>query len=115
MRIQHLKAEYTLGPTIVSDDYHVQIIQSQLTRNIGIVLPHMVEEMQMAFDESIGEGRTVPLFDTCLKIVAKTASRALVGLPMCRNEEYLEFCVNYAPAVFMSAQVMGLFPRFMMG
>ena len=81
----------------------------------------MVEEIQDAFlekipvDESSKEWVILKIFPTSMNIVARTASRALIGAPLCRNETYLNFCTTYAIDVFLSAQIIGLFPRFMMG
>ena len=106
---------------MVKNDYHVKIIQQQLTRNIGYILPDMVVEMRDAFhdnvpiNESSNEWVSLKIFPTSMNIVARTASRALVGAPLCRNETYLKFSTTYAVDVIISAHIIGLFPRFMMG
>ena len=48
---QSLQVEYTMGAEIHYNPYHIPIIRSQLTRNIGVLYPEVRSEMAMAFDD----------------------------------------------------------------
>jgi len=38
---------------LYSDPYHALIIQNELTRNLGVLFPHMRDEIVQAFDQNI--------------------------------------------------------------
>jgi hypothetical protein len=48
---QDLKLEYTVGHDTYHNTYHVPILRSQLTRNLGILYPDIRDEIVTAFDE----------------------------------------------------------------
>ena len=48
---QTLQVKYTMGPEICYNPYHVQVVRSRLTRNIGVLYPELRSEMRMAFDD----------------------------------------------------------------
>ena len=45
--------EYTLGPEIHHNPYHIGIIRSQLTRNLGALFPDVREEIVASFNDII--------------------------------------------------------------
>lgn len=45
--------EYTLGPEIHHNPYHIGIIRSQLTRNLGALFPDVREEIIASFNDII--------------------------------------------------------------
>lgn len=45
--------DYTLGPTIHTNGYHIPIIRTTLTRNLGALFPDVRDELASAFDEII--------------------------------------------------------------
>lgn len=51
--VQNMQMDHTLGPDILHNPYHIPIIRSQLTRNIGAVFLDLKDELSMAFDEFI--------------------------------------------------------------
>ena len=48
--IQPLEPKYTMGVLNANDEYHVDIIRSQLTRNIAVISKEVREELIMAMD-----------------------------------------------------------------
>lgn len=48
---QRISADYTLGKEIHANPYHIPIIRSQLTRNIGVLSSEIRDEIITAFDE----------------------------------------------------------------
>lgn len=51
--MQSLAIEYTLGPAIHHNMYHVAIIRSQLTRNLGALFPDVHDEIIHSFADLI--------------------------------------------------------------
>ena len=83
-----------MDPTV-----HFDIIKSELTRQVFTVTPEVCDELRAAVDELWGVGpepkdeddpdgeksewKTVVLFDSMTKIVARMSNRVFVGLPLC--------------------------------
>ena len=51
--IQPVEPKYTMGPLNANDGYHVDIVRSQLTRNIAVIFKEVREELIMAMDDMI--------------------------------------------------------------
>lgn len=51
--IQQLQTLHTIGPDVHHNDYHIQIIRSQLTRNLSALFPDIRDEISTAFSELI--------------------------------------------------------------
>ncbi|KAJ7501714.1 cytochrome P450 [Mycena galericulata] len=111
-----LQADYTMGPEITANPYHVLAIRGSLTRNLGRCFPEVRDEMISAFDDVLAlkdnEWKSLNVMPTVMN-VARTSNRIFVGLPMCREQEYLDLCVNYTVAVFTRGLLIGLLPRFL--
>lgn len=48
-----LAVDFTLGPSIHKNTYHVAILKNQLTRGINILFPEMKDELQSAFNDLV--------------------------------------------------------------
>ncbi|KAF8155335.1 cytochrome P450 [Mycena galopus ATCC 62051] len=121
-----LAVDYTLGSGFVTNPYHVRVIQSSLTRNIGARFEDIHDEIATAFQDEIGlnldsdsdsdlsrvvEWVAVPALRTVLRIVSRTSNRLFVGVELCRNTEYRDLVVNFAEDVINCARVINLFPN----
>lgn len=51
--LQMLAVDFTLGPSIHNNTYHVAILKNQLTRGINTLFPEMRDELQAAFNDVI--------------------------------------------------------------
>jgi hypothetical protein len=49
--LQLLQLQYILGPEIAFDPYHVAVVRTPLTRNIGIKFPDIQDEIAVGFAE----------------------------------------------------------------
>jgi len=81
-----LSLEFTLGPSVLHNPYHIPIIRTTLTRNLGAVFPDVREEMADAFNDIIPPGDEWikrPALHTVMRIIARTSNRIFVGLPLC--------------------------------
>lgn len=50
------------------------------------------------------------LRNVLLRLVARTSARAFVGLPLCRNEEWLKTSIEYTENLMKAAVALRLFP-----
>ncbi|KAJ7368770.1 cytochrome P450 [Mycena albidolilacea] len=109
--------EYTVGPEFKSNPYHIDVIRGTLTRNLGRCFPRVRDEIVHAFDDVIGvrdtEWKLIQMYPASLQIVARTTNRLYVDLPVCREPEYLQICINFATVLFFRGQSIGLFPKFL--
>jgi len=42
---------YTMGPEVLQNPYHVEILRSHLTRSLTSLYPEIRDEVSVAFDE----------------------------------------------------------------
>ncbi|KAF8583781.1 cytochrome P450 [Ramaria rubella] len=111
-----LAVDWTLGSNVVTNGYHIPIIRSQLTRNLGNLFSSIREEMLLAFDDNIPiteDWTRIKALDTIMTIVARTSNRVFVGAPICRHPEYIAIAKQFTLDVIIGAKIIGLFPKFL--
>ncbi|KAL1707143.1 cytochrome P450 [Schizophyllum commune] len=101
-----IQTKHTLGPAAEYSRAHIHtaVIRSELTRNIATRFDDIRDEICAAFKDNVtfADGE-VPAYTTVLSIVARTSNRYFVGLPLCRNEDYLDSVCQFARTVMGSA------------
>ncbi|KIW32981.1 uncharacterized protein PV07_04487 [Cladophialophora immunda] len=120
-----LQTRYTFPkPEIMDPTVHFDVIKSELTRQVFNVTPEVCDELAAAVDQIWGSEadpdfeyysdadgwKTVVLFDSLTKIVARISNRVFVGLPLCRDEQYLKNAIGFAEDIAFSATILRLFP-----
>ncbi|KAJ7720374.1 cytochrome P450 [Mycena maculata] len=112
-----LQVDWTMGSEIHTNPYHVQAIRSQLTRNLGRCFPQVRDEIVNAFDDVLGlkdkEWKLLHVLPSIMQIVARTSNRLFVGLPLCREKEYLDLNIDYTVLVFTRGLMIRLIPEFL--
>ncbi len=99
--------EWTLGPAIAHNTYHIPLVRGQLTRNIGALFPEIRDEIVAAFGDAIpaGDGTRnystyqahcliaivagwvkVTALNTMMQVVGRVSNRVFVGLPTCVSQ-----------------------------
>lgn len=110
-----LQTDYTMERDIHLDPYHVRFVHVSLTRNLGVRIPDMQDEIATAFADLIpakDEWIRVPAFNTGKQLVFRTTNRLFVGLPLCRDPDYRALNDEYSNALFKSAFIINLAPDF---
>ncbi|KAI1120161.1 cytochrome P450 [Nemania abortiva] len=77
----------------------VSSLKFDLTQNIHGLLGEMEEEVAFAFDRVIGpvkKWQPCQVYPTLLQIVAHTSGRAFVGLPLSRDESWIQASIQHA-------------------
>ncbi|KAJ7084985.1 cytochrome P450 [Mycena epipterygia] len=112
-----LQGDYTMGPEITINPYHAHTVRSTLTRNIGRCFPIIREEIVASFDDVLAldnaDWKAFTVLPNILHVIARTSIRVFVGLPLCRNKEYLNLSIAYSVAMFKQAQIINMFPNFL--
>ncbi|KAF8574243.1 cytochrome P450 [Ramaria rubella] len=106
---------HLLGPTIGTNPYHLEIIRTQMARNLGNLFPDLHDEVVNAFEDNIpvtGEWTKIPASRTIQQIVARVTNRIFVGAPLCRDPRYIRLNIKYAMHVVKAHKKLLLFPNF---
>ncbi|KAJ3514884.1 hypothetical protein NLJ89_g2107 [Agrocybe chaxingu] len=109
-----VQLDYMIGRPIRIDPYHVAVVRTTLTRNIGIRFLDILDEIITAFSEVIpageGEWASIPVLEAAVKIICRSSNRLFVGLPLCRDPDYRRLTEEYASYVFEGAHIINVFP-----
>ncbi|KAJ6568361.1 cytochrome P450 [Mycena vulgaris] len=114
---EFLQTRYTLGRGIERDPYHPTVIRTSLSRNVGTRFPDVRDEIVCSFSELLplkdDEWMVVPAYDTMMQVICRTSNRFFVGLPLCRNPDYLALNIGVAMDVVVKAQLINFLPAFL--
>ncbi|KAE8444351.1 hypothetical protein EG329_000661 [Mollisiaceae sp. DMI_Dod_QoI] len=118
MQIEVLQSDWTLlDPTMARNPIHEILIRRDLTRSLGSLIPDIEEELNVSVDESWGKDTDnwveVGAFNTMMKVIARTSNRIFVGLPLCRNDEYLNNAGQFSTDIAISGALIRLIPSFL--
>ncbi|EGN97958.1 hypothetical protein SERLA73DRAFT_182766 [Serpula lacrymans var. lacrymans S7.3] len=111
-----LQVEYTFGLEAQRNPYHIPVIRTQLTRNMPALFADMQDEIVHACNDIIpldgNEWVNVPAYSSMLNITCRTSNRLIVGLPLCRSQEFADLHVKFAVQVIVCASIVNLLPNF---
>ncbi|KAH8824883.1 cytochrome P450 [Flagelloscypha sp. PMI_526] len=103
---------------ITSNPYHLEtILRSDLTKALKRLTPDLLDEVKTAVPRIIptdsNDLASVPVFNTMLSLVGQVVNRAMIGLPGCRDTNFLAQQTKLATTVISLAQVLNWFPDFL--
>jgi hypothetical protein len=93
----------------------VNAVRIDLTRHIGKTLEALQDEMKFAAEHTIGpckDWTSIPLYPTLLRMVALISGRVFVGLPLCRNEDWIRISINFTVVSFKASQRFASIPAW---
>jgi len=108
-----LQTDYTFGPDLHSDPFHIDIVHTHLTHQLSNIFPELCDEIVSTFDDIIpptDDWTPVPVAKLMATIVARISNRVFVGAPLCRDPEYLKIAVDHTEEVSNSRNILLLFP-----
>ncbi|KAI0070826.1 cytochrome P450 [Panus rudis PR-1116 ss-1] len=112
-----LQTDYTLGPSIHHNPYHIAIVRSNLTRNLAALFDDVRDEIEDSFTDAIpttgDDWVAVPALDTIMQVVARTSNRIFVGLPKCRDPDYRALNIQFTGDVVKGSVIINIFPKFL--
>ncbi|KAH9838661.1 cytochrome P450 [Rhodofomes roseus] len=111
-----IQVEYTLGPNIARDAYHIPLIRNQLVRNAPRMMDDIRDEVVCAFRDEMQPRDgwiSVQLKDVSAHIVCRVINRVFVGLPLCTDPDYLAVNTGFMMNVVLGGALIKLFPSFL--
>ncbi|ESK94791.1 cytochrome p450 [Moniliophthora roreri MCA 2997] len=108
-----LQTDITMGKTLRADPYQIGVILNALTKNIPARFADVHDEIKTAFNDEIPPGDEWikrPALKTVLNIVCRTTNRMFVGLPLCRDPDWMNLNIFFTVNVFARASIINLFP-----
>jgi len=115
--VEELQTEYTMGMGVDDSTYHVVVVGSIMTRNLTVKFDEVYDEIVKSFQELIPANETewlaIPALKTMQTIVGRTSNRLFLGLPICRNSEWIALNIQFAIDIFLAGATVNAFPRFL--
>ncbi|CAK5271097.1 unnamed protein product [Mycena citricolor] len=112
-----IQARYTMGAELMEHPYHTITVRTSLTRNLGRLFPEVKDEIECGFEDVLGlpddDWKLVPVLPAIMKVVARTSNRLFVGLPLCRNDAYLNLNVINTMEIVQRGQQLDSWPDFL--
>ncbi|KPI42051.1 Dihydromonacolin L monooxygenase LovA [Cyphellophora attinorum] len=98
----------------LKDDFFMQeVVRVRLTQSLAMLTDDLVDETNDSLHNILGEDahyESVAIKERVLDIVSRLSSRILLGLPLCRNQAWLDIAKGHTVDLFKSAQLMRLVP-----
>ncbi|KAI5992046.1 cytochrome P450 [Pisolithus marmoratus] len=95
-----IKSDYLIGPEIKSNPHHISVARTYLARNVGLYYPSIKDEVHTAFEELLdlkdNVWKSVPAVKTMREIVCRVSNRIFVGLPLCRDPDWIDLNSRFA-------------------
>ncbi|KAJ7897656.1 cytochrome P450 [Mycena olivaceomarginata] len=114
---ESLQTDLTMGPDISRNLFHIDAVRTKITRNLSRCFPGIRDEISSAFDELLAldenDWKLVTVLPMMMQVAARTTNHLFVGLPICRNQDYLNLVVQYTIDVAVRAQLISLLPSFL--
>ncbi|KAG6329792.1 hypothetical protein ID866_9296 [Astraeus odoratus] len=111
------KIDYLIGKQIIDNPYHVTVVRTHLARNVAIYYPDVRDEIEAAFNEILdlngNEWKSIPAAATMREVVCRASNRVLVGLPLCRDPDWIYLSSQFAVDVMTDAFMLNMFPKFL--
>ncbi|KAM6503707.1 Cytochrome P450 [Amanita muscaria] len=107
-------SELTLGPEHVEDPFHIEIVKKPLTKNIGARVADIQDEIVTAFEHYIpateNEWTRITAYPTIIDIVCRASNRMFVGLPLCRDPDWMELTKAFTMDIAKSVLFLDIVP-----
>ncbi|KXJ88002.1 cytochrome P450 [Microdochium bolleyi] len=109
---------YSLGHSRYwGDPWQFAIVKTQLNNMLTTLIPAVADELDYIVPKVLGNDteswREIHLDEAVRMIVAAASSRFTVGLPLCRNEDYLQRTMAIIDGVMLTAIVGNCIPSFL--
>lgn len=112
-----LQSDWTfLDQKIVQQPRHEEVVRANMVRKLDAFTEPVMDELRQCFEDYWGtstEWHEVNIWDSMLKVFARTSNRMFVGLPLCRNEDFLDGCRGFAMDIVIAAFFLKFIPRWL--
>ncbi|TFK66494.1 cytochrome P450 [Pluteus cervinus] len=111
-----IQVDYTLGKEFRENNYHISSVRT-MSRHLDAMFPDMQDEIAATFSELVpakeGEWLSVPANNIIAQAVCRANNRLFVGLPFCRDSEYLYLNINYTMTAVKTGHLLAHIPVFL--
>lgn len=110
---------YSTTPVLLKSDIGTRVLQTKLTPNLGLFIEVIKDELNFALAVELSETNSatalqpVDMVHVLLRTVARVSGRVFVGLPLCRDEDWLATSIEYTESIFMTIVALRLVPFFL--
>ncbi|KAI6022896.1 hypothetical protein PISMIDRAFT_672792 [Pisolithus microcarpus 441] len=112
-----LNVNHLMGSEVNANPYHISVTRVQLARSLAPYYPDMRDEIFAAFDELLdlkdNEWKSVLAVKTVREIVCRASNRVFVGLPLCRDPEWIEIASRFTIDLATDGITLTMFPKFL--
>ncbi|KAK1217072.1 hypothetical protein PQX77_020283 [Marasmius sp. AFHP31] len=111
-----LQMDYTLGKSLHYDPYQVKTVKGTMTRNIQVRFVEVRDEVVTAFSELMpprDDWEIIDVNPTMHQIICRASNRFFLGLPLCRDPDFVDLNVKFTIYVVVSGFFISLFPNFL--
>ncbi|KAL2038431.1 hypothetical protein N7G274_008770 [Stereocaulon virgatum] len=94
----NLMGRHTNMNIILRNNLHFRTLQLKLTPNLSFLTAPMQEELNYAIDKELPNCEDwviIKPYHSILKLVARISARIFLGLPLCRDENWLEISTEF--------------------
>lgn len=105
-----------LDENIVKSPIHQDVIRGNMVRKLDAFTEPVMDELRQCFEDYWGtstEWHEVNIWDSMMKFFARSSNRMFVGLPLCRNEDYLAACRKFSTDIMYSVAVLSFIPEWL--
>ncbi|KAF7792532.1 hypothetical protein EIP86_003573 [Pleurotus ostreatoroseus] len=115
---ESINTKYMFNHSLHENPYHIAVIKERLTRHLTEAFADIRDEIAAAFSEHIpapdnGKWISVPALSVMQQVVARASNRIFVGLPYCRNKEYLQVAIDVTIDIMQSRRILIFMPAFL--
>lgn len=102
----------------ILDPWQGMLVKKDMNNVLEAIAMALEDELGVAFDHYFGtdtsEWKEVELGPAIRRIIAQAASRFTVGMPLCRDQDYLDTCMRIVDAFVMHLAVSSFAPAVLL-
>ncbi|OCL14250.1 putative cytochrome P450 [Glonium stellatum] len=114
--LQKNMGKFTTTEIALDGDLHIRVLQAKLTPNLGKISDIIQDEADFGIETEVPkseEWTEINIEGILQRLIARITARVFVGLPVCRDEEWLTASIDYTLNVFMTAFILRRFPTIL--
>ncbi|KAI6037986.1 cytochrome P450 [Pisolithus marmoratus] len=112
-----LNLSYVIGSEVIANPFHISVARVHLARSLSPHYLDMKDEICTAFDELLdlrdNEWKSVLAVKTIREVICRASNRVFVGLPLCRDPDWIEITSRFTIDVATDGIILTMFPKFL--
>lgn len=97
--------------------YHHHIMSKIMPRKLQAKVPilwsTLVDSMDTLWGTDTENWHKLTVYKDVITIISRASNELFVGQPLCKNQDYLDHCVNYTDSVARTFLILNLMPEWM--